>query len=92
MMDIITNHVPRDIIYGFQLSPKEREDFDYYSDDELDERQFFRYRGSVYDTSEFYPWLTLPKWDGFRSDSFFSGVAIKYVDDFERVVVALVLS
>jgi hypothetical protein len=29
--------------------------------------------------------------DGFQSDSFFSGVAIRYCDDYERVVVATLM-
>ena len=30
--------------------------------------------------------------DGYQSDSFFSGIAIRYTDNWERVVVALVMS
>jgi len=28
------------------------------------------------------------KWDGYQSDSFYSGVLVKYVEDFERVIMA----
>ena len=34
----------------------------------------------------------LSKWDGIQTDSFFSGIVIRYCDDFERVVVGLALS
>jgi hypothetical protein len=34
----------------------------------------------------------LSKWDGIQTDSYFSGIVIRYCDDFERVVVGLALS
>ena len=94
-MKIITNHVPRDLIYGYELSDAEKEDFDYL--DDIDSHDFFRYRGVVYDPSEFMVWDNPESpmrdyWDGFRCDSYFSGVVIKYVDNYERVIVGLVLS
>lgn len=96
-MDIITNNVPRDIIYGYELSSKELAEFDYYTADELGDASFFRYRGHVYDLGEFMYWdnpasPTRDNWDGFQSDSYFSGVAVRYVNNFEQVVVATVYS
>ncbi len=102
-LKIITNNVPRDITYGYDLTNAERAEFDYYDADELESASFVRYRGIAYDLSEFMVWdnpasPTTPKddprlnWDGFRSDSFFSGIVVRYVDDFERVVCGLVLS
>ena len=93
---IITNNVPRDIVYGHELTPKEREDFDYYTPKELNEATFFRYKGEVYDLGEFMRWNnpaspTRNGWDGYRGDSFFSGLVVRYTDDFERVVVGLYL-
>lgn len=94
---ITTNHVPRDLVYGFELSPEERQEFDYYEGDELESHAFIRYRGEVYDPAEFMPVPRgtcapdgierLQAWDGYRSDSFFSGVVLRYVDDYERVIV-----
>jgi hypothetical protein len=95
---IITNNVPRDIIHGFELSDKERAEFDYYDAEELDGNGFFRYKGEVYDLGEFMPWdnpaspTCRPTWDGARGDSFFSAVVVRYVNDFEQVVVGLALS
>jgi hypothetical protein len=37
-MQIRTNHVPRHVIYGYELSVKERAGFDYIAEDELDAR------------------------------------------------------
>jgi len=86
---IKTNHVPRDVIYGFELSPKDLAKFDYKEDPE--NAEFFRYRGQVYDLGEFLHTRSTrfeQFWDGYHSDSFFSGILIRYVDDYERVIVA----
>jgi hypothetical protein len=98
---IITNHVPRDVIEAWELTADERAEFDYIdwpAVDRLEESgSFFRYRGQLYDLGEFEVWdnpasPTRQGWDGFRSDSFFSGLVVRYVDDHERVVVGLALS
>jgi hypothetical protein len=31
-------------------------------------------------------------WDGYRSDSYFSGIVVRYVDDGERVIAGLYLA
>lgn len=91
-----TNNVPRDILYAHELTPAEREDFDYLDWDALergeDSASFFRFKGQVYDLGEFqvvsdFMNTTFPRWDGYQSDSYFSGTLVRYVDDFERVVV-----
>lgn len=98
-MDVITNNVPRDVIDGWELTPAEREQFDYidWAAVEAGEESasFFRYRGTLHDLGDM-PLApdSLRKlgWDGFASDSFFSGIAVRYVEECERVVVGLVLS
>lgn len=96
MMDglrITTNGHPRPILYGWELTEKEREDFDYLSPDELDEHDFVRYKGEVYDLDEFERIPVhegkpvFPGWSGYRSDSFFSGVLIRYPEDDDENVV-----
>ncbi len=101
---IRTNNVPRDIIEGYELSAGERAEFDYIDWQAVEageaSPQFFRYRGELYDLAEFSYNSTLPgpmdnplaRWGGYRSDSFFSGLVIRYCDDFERVVVGLYLT
>ena len=65
-------------------------------------QRFFKYRGWWYDVSEFVriefertnSFTTvvdkdspLARWDGVQSDSYFSGIVVKYTDDFEAVKV-----
>lgn len=91
-----TNNVPRDIIEAYELSADEREQFDYLKWDAIergeDSASFFRFKGDLYDLGEFMRWdnpmsPTRHGWDGYRSDSYFSGLVVRYVDNFERVVV-----
>lgn len=96
-MSVTTNHVPRPVIEAYELSLKEREEFDYL-DWEAAEKgnasyQFFRYKGQVYDLGEFTTTWSLPVtspfagWDGYITDSFFSGIVVKFSNDYEYVVV-----
>jgi len=94
-MKIITNNVPRDIIYGYELTDAEREEFDYLDDIEMG--QFFRYRGELYDIGEFMGWdnpdsPTRQGWQGYYAESYFSAIVIRYCDEYERVIVGLALS
>ena len=97
-MKIRTNNHYRSLIYGFELSEKERADFDYIGADEIETHEFFRYRGIVYDPSDF---MRIDKnvaphpqregwesWQEYQSDSFFSGVLIRYSENFESIQVA----
>lgn len=102
-MNVITNNVPRDVLDGWELSPSERAQFDYIDWAAIergeDSASFFRYKGEVYDLGEFQS-LSAPgrhdfprdEWDGIRTDSFFSALLVRFVDDGERVIVALALS
>jgi hypothetical protein len=91
-LTIKTNNVPRYTVDGYELSPKERKDFDYYKPDDLDCATFFRYRGNVYDVAEFMRVDGIAEfkgWHGYSSDSYFSGILIKFPeDDQESVIVA----
>jgi len=96
MIAIHTNNVPRPVLYGYELTVAERAELDYLSDEEISERNFARYRGNIHDIGDFVttspgPWnFGLPSefegWDGYQSDSFFSGILVRYVDDNEAVV------
>lgn len=99
-LTIITNNVPRDIVDAWQLPTDARADFDYLDWDAIergeDTASFFQYRGEWYDlgdiparhqhvpTDEPDPFQG---WDGLASDSFFSGIVVRYANDFESVVV-----
>jgi hypothetical protein len=92
---IKTNNVPRDLVYGYELSEKERKDFDYIDAEHFDGHSFMRYKGELYDLSDFMrttKGMGLLDWDGYASDSHFSGIVIKYVDNFERVIVGTYIS
>lgn len=96
-LTIVTNNVPREVINGWQLTADERAEFDYYDWDGDDaeglEQSFFRYKGELHDLGEFMRWESGPddhpfyQWDGYQSDSFFSGLLVRYCEDWEYVVV-----
>lgn len=89
-LSIKTNNVPRDVVYGYELTETEAAEFDYMED--INEGSFARYKGVVYDLGDFMIVSgsineNFPGWDGYASDSFFSGVLVKYTSkDFDQVV------
>ena len=96
-LTVVTNNVPRDVVEAYELSEAERSEFDYLDWEAIergeDSASFIRYRGELIDLGEFERWdnpasPTRQGWDGIRTDSFFSGLLVRYCDDFERVVVA----
>jgi hypothetical protein len=91
MVTIRTNNVPRDLLDWSDLTNKEQAEFDYIDDPQYATQRFFRYRGWTYDVQEFMSANgnnALMGWDGYSSDSYFSGVLIKLVCECERVIVA----
>lgn len=95
---IITDHKWHDFKYGYELPSKWRKEFDYLTDEEFETRDFIVYRRWVYDSHEFMVTSGLPefnpltKWSGYHSDSFFSGVLIRYSQNCEQYQVATFLS
>ena len=88
-MNIITNRIPRPLACFLDLPEKIRQDFDYI-DDSYDLR-FVQYKGVWYDVWDS---MTCPGavatdatrhafagWDGYISDSFFSGVLFRFADE-----------
>jgi len=100
-LKVITNNVPRNLLYGYELTDEQKKDFDYIDQDEFDSHDFIAYRSCIYDICEFmrinlqdpgHPVL-FEKWDGYSSDSFFSGVLIRYnPDNNEQVIMARYIS
>ena len=105
-MQIITNNQPRPVLFAYELTEKERKEFDYIEDIASPDCQavFVRYKGQVYDLGEFLRIVpagttggsfahydhagNLKGWQGIHTESFFSGVLIKYTDnDCEHVIV-----
>lgn len=105
-MKIKTNNITRAVVYGYELTAKERADFDYLND--IDNAQFFRFKGLLYDIGEFsrviphgskrcHPTESdnpdFARWDGYLSDSFFSGVLIKWADPYcDKLIVGVYTS
>ena len=99
-MTIRTNNRERPILCAYELTPAELKEFDYLpTDSDGDpEGSFFRYKGNVYDLGEFMrieravaPHRQREGWerfDGYATDSYFSGVLVRYSSDFEAVIVA----
>jgi hypothetical protein len=80
-IQIIGNGHPIPLIHGCELTEKEKKEFDWMED--VDGHFFFRYRGQVYSLDEFSRSDVggrLKSFDGYLSDSFFSGIAIKLGD------------
>ena len=89
-LNIVTNNVPREIIYGFELPASKRKDFDYIKGDEdFNNNQFVQYRGYYYDLGEFMRIennSNLKDWDGYISDTYFNGTLIKFCEDNDYVI------
>jgi hypothetical protein len=84
-----TNHVPRDLIDGWELTEKERKEYDHYDwsaiDDGSASATFFRYRGWTYDLDNFERFEKTGEglshyWDGHAADSVWSATLIKLVE------------
>jgi hypothetical protein len=93
---VYTNNRPREIVYGYELNRSQRKEFDYVDWEKVESGeenpQFFKYKGELYDVGEFMPTTglhdsKLTKWDGYHSDTSFSGMVIKFTPDFEHVIV-----
>lgn len=84
-MRVITNNQPRRLHLLAALPPRVQREFEYISiDDDLP--RMVLYKGVWYDVVDSQTPYTLPaenplhQWDGFISDSFFSGVVFKFAD------------
>lgn len=100
-MFTVTNNVPRPVVNGWETTPAERAELDYVDwaavEEGNDSFTGFRYRGNLYDLSEFQP--TSPhglfkNWDGVQTSSAFDAVVIRWAGEsggwgeYESVVVA----
>lgn len=93
-MNIITNRIPRPLLCLSDLPAKARKDFDYIEC--AHQPRLVRYKGEWYDVwdSMRCPGAEAPQashhafvgWDGYISDSFFSGVLFRFADE-DRVIV-----
>lgn len=94
-MNITTNNKPRPLLALYELPLKVQNDFDYVLPDDGCPR-FVKYKGEWYDCFDMMrcPGAEAPAdtreafagWDGYASDSFFSGVVVRFVGDDEVIV------
>jgi len=101
---IISNYQWRNFLYGHELPASVRGDFDYMNDEEFYSHNFIKYKGHYYDVSEFMLYKhecsdevknqdhSKWQWQGYQSDSYFSGVLIRYSDDCEQYQIATYFS
>ena len=73
------------MLYFHDLSEDEKKEFDW---DGAEESAFFRYKDRTYSLDEFTrcPQDLAETWDGVSSDSFFSGVLVKIVNEDQVIV------
>ena len=87
-MKVKTDHKWRNMLYGYELTEKEKGEFDYISPEDIDASSFFRYKGRVYYVGDFMVIsgddTALQGWDGYAPDSYFSGVVVKLSRDCEQ--------
>lgn len=86
---IVTNWHRLPILDASDLTVEETKGFEYHNWDKLrdgtDSASFFRYKGNVYDLGEFSrvgyieQFGPYGRWDAYQSDSYFSGIVVKYV-------------
>jgi len=93
-LTIRTNHHWRPFRYRYEVPEVVLADqFDHLDEDEGYDG-FLCYRGWWYHLSDFMVWTSvgvpeeMTRWDGYASDSFFSGVLIKVSEDGEEYQVA----
>ena len=82
---ITTNNQVRQYLYGYDV-PKETLDWYDWLDDDAKADGWIHYKNHWYHISDFMrvepsapDWMQ--EWDGYQSDSYFSGVVIKFGDD-----------
>jgi hypothetical protein len=91
-MKIVTNHHPRPLVHGYELTPEEKKEFDFLTTEELEEAEFFRYGQWTHYLGNFLRTEGFPGWDGFEADSAFTGTLVKLCDDGESVIVGRAMS
>ena len=100
-LTIRTNNHWHDLSSFYDLPESARSDFYYVDVEDHQNPRFVCYRGFWYDTHEFIrihamsnsdPHAMRPEadspfdaWTGYQSDSFFSGVVLRYDNEFERI-------
>lgn len=98
-IEVTSNYQARELLCFYDLPKKWQKEFDYIKEEEEKfDARFFHYRGWFYDTHEFMrletdmmpaPYRMPNYWHGYQSDSFWSGIVLRYCNDYESVIVGL---
>lgn len=90
-MKIITNRIPRPLVCLADLPEKARKEFPYLTEDHAYECRLVQYKGVWYDVWDSMTCTgavatddtrhAFSGWDGYISDSYFSGVLFKFADE-----------
>lgn len=87
-LTIKTDYKWKNFLCGYELTEKEKKEFDWMNAEEIDTGSFLRYKKSVYGLNEF---MVIPqdnpfkgKWSGYISNSYFSGILIEISKDAEQ--------
>lgn len=95
-MKVKSNYHWNNFLYGYELTEKEKEDYDYLDSEELENGSFLRYRKNVYYIGDFMHFdkdsKTYESWHGYFPESYFSAVVIRISEDSEQYQVGLALS
>lgn len=88
-MKITTNNKPRHLIYGYELTDKQKTDFDYL--DDIDSESFVQYQGMIIHIGEFVRLSddseeSKAGYHGVYGLNAFCGVLVKLLDN-DRVIV-----
>lgn len=90
-LTIKSNYLKREILYWNNLTFVEKKEFDYLNKNEdCINTSFVRYRGQVYNIDDFEKIVgqnsPLENWDGYKAETYFSGVCIKLCKDGDFVI------
>ena len=69
------------IIYGWEIEPDDRKDFDYLSDEEMLDATFFRYNDNLVYMGNIMRLEDQTDYDGYESWSAFNGIFVTYCDE-----------
>jgi len=93
-LEIKTNNVARPIIYACELSKKDWKNLGYEEDEqsraEQDGDSFIKYKGNIYPLGDFMRLddnSLFKGWQGYISESFFSGILIKFCQDNDFAII-----
>jgi len=93
-IEIIGNGHEKPLLHWFELTEKEKQEFDY---DGMEEDSFFRYKNWIHTLSDI---MRIDKnmpefmqaFDGYSPDSFFSGILVKLTEDSDYIKVYTYIS